>query len=69
MPRPSTLSLELLQTFLVLLRDDGDAAVTTRELDINQPSMSKRLSIFQHAGPKNVVRGVYARCPCVDDAG
>src|SRR5947209_6993308 len=50
MPRRVSLSLDLLQTFLTLLRHEGDAAATARELDINQPSMSKRLSFLQHAG-------------------
>ncbi len=51
MPRRVSLSLELLQTFLLLHRNDGDAAKTALELNINQPSISKRLSFLQHAGP------------------
>ena len=50
MPRPKSLSLELLETFLRLVANEGDAATTARELNINQPSMSKRLRYFQHAG-------------------
>lgn len=47
-PRPASLSLELLETFIALLHHQGDAAKTTQELGINQPSMSKRLKYFQH---------------------
>ncbi|MGH7199094.1 MAG: LysR family transcriptional regulator [Planctomycetaceae bacterium] len=50
MPRPVSLSLDLLQTFINLLQDEGDAAKTARELGINQPSMSKRLRYLQHSG-------------------
>jgi DNA-binding transcriptional LysR family regulator len=50
MPRPANLSLELLRTFLLLVRNGGDAARTTQQLKINQPSMSKRLKYLQHAG-------------------
>src|SRR5436305_15117036 len=49
MPRVSRLSLELFDTFLGVLDHDGDAAAA-RELGINQPSMSKRLAVLQHAG-------------------
>ncbi len=51
MPRPVSLSLELLRTFLTLHRRDGDAALTARDLGINQPSMSKRLGYLQHSSP------------------
>lgn len=50
MPRPPSLSPELLQTFVTMVRTDGDAMSASRILDINQPSMSKRLAILQHAG-------------------
>src|ERR1700733_6255396 len=50
MPRPVTLSLDLLQTFLLLVEHEGDASVTAQQLGINQPSMSKRLSFLQHSG-------------------
>lgn len=50
MPRPPTLSVELLRTLVALVRNNGDAAATARELKINQPSMSKRLRAFQHPG-------------------
>jgi len=40
--------VELLRTLVSLVRHDGDAAATARELKINQPSMSKRLRVFQH---------------------
>jgi DNA-binding transcriptional LysR family regulator len=49
MPRLASLSLELLHTFVSLAHNAGDAAKTTRQLGINQPSMSKRLRYFQHA--------------------
>jgi DNA-binding transcriptional LysR family regulator len=51
MPRSVTLSFELLQTFVALIRCDGDAAEAMRELGLNQPTMSKRLRYVQHAGP------------------
>ncbi len=51
MPRSITLSFELLQTFVTLIRSDGDAARAMRALAINQPTMSKRLRYVQHAGP------------------
>ena len=50
MPRPSQLSFELLETFLRVAEADGDAAVAARQLDINQPSMSKRLALLQRPG-------------------
>jgi DNA-binding transcriptional LysR family regulator len=51
MPRQASLSIELLRTFLLLIKEEGDAASTARILKINQPSMSKRLGYLQHAGP------------------
>lgn len=51
MPRPLSLSLDLLRTFELLVKQQGDAARTADELGINQASMSKRLKIFQHVGP------------------
>jgi DNA-binding transcriptional LysR family regulator len=51
MARSVSLSFELLQTFVALIRCDGDAARAMRELLINQPTMSKRLRYVQHAGP------------------
>jgi DNA-binding transcriptional LysR family regulator len=50
MPRPQSLSLELLQTFVRLRENGGDAGRTAKDLGINQPSMSKRLKYLQHAG-------------------
>ena len=50
MPRPTHLSLELLRTFLSLVRNDGDAVQAAQHLGVNQPSMSKRLRFLQHAG-------------------
>jgi DNA-binding transcriptional LysR family regulator len=49
-PRPTHLSLELLRTFLSLVRSDGDAVEAAKRLGVNQPSMSKRLRFLQHAG-------------------
>lgn len=51
MPRPSSLSVEHLSTLVAVVRNGGDAAAAAREMGINQPSMSKRLSVFQKAGP------------------
>ncbi|MEX0585573.1 MAG: LysR family transcriptional regulator, partial [Pirellulales bacterium] len=51
MPRPSNLSFELLETFVKLIENGGDAATTAKQLDINQPSMSKRLGHLQISGP------------------
>jgi DNA-binding transcriptional LysR family regulator len=51
MPRPSQLSFDLLETFLRVVEADGDAAAAARLLDINQPSMSKRLAVLQRPGP------------------
>jgi DNA-binding transcriptional LysR family regulator len=47
MPRPSRLSLELLETFVALAEHDGDATRVAAELDINQPSVSKRLAALR----------------------
>jgi DNA-binding transcriptional LysR family regulator len=51
MPRSLTLSFELLEAFVALIRSGGDAAQAMRALGINQPAMSKRLRYVQHAGP------------------
>jgi DNA-binding transcriptional LysR family regulator len=51
MPRQVSLSFDLLRTFLALVHHQGNAAKSAKELDINQPSMSKRLGFLQHAGP------------------
>jgi len=51
MPRTLTLSFELLQTFVSLIRHEGEAAAVMRELGLNQPTLSKRLKYLQHAGP------------------
>src|SRR5438309_2338595 len=50
MPRPPSLSPELLQTFVTVVETEGDASRAATLLDINQPSMSKRLAQLQHAG-------------------
>ena len=49
MPRAARISFELLETFVTLIDAEGDAAQAARELEINQPSMSKRLATLQHA--------------------
>ncbi len=51
MPRSVSLSFELLQTFVSLVRHDGEAAAVMRELGLEQPTLSKRLKYLQHAGP------------------
>jgi DNA-binding transcriptional LysR family regulator len=50
MPRPSRLSFELLETFVTLIEREGDASKAASSLEINQPSMSKRLAQLQNAG-------------------
>ena len=50
MARTLTLSFELLEAFVALIRADGDAAQAMRSLGINQPTMSKRLRYVQHTG-------------------
>ena len=50
MPRSLTLSFELLETFVALIRHDGEAAAVMRELELNQPTLSKRLRHLQHKG-------------------
>jgi len=47
MPRKASLSFELLETFIRLLGNGGDAAATAHQLNLNQPSMSKRMSLLQ----------------------
>ena len=51
MPRTVSLSFELLETLVVLIRAGGEASASLKELGINQPSLSKRLKYLQHAGP------------------
>ena len=51
MPRPPSLSYELLQTFVSVIANDGDAVAAANALGINQPSMSKRLAVLQRRGP------------------
>ena len=50
MPRLTHLSLELLETFVTLVRHGGNAARAARTLRINQPSMSKRLKHLKDKG-------------------
>jgi DNA-binding transcriptional LysR family regulator len=47
MPRPSRLSLELLETFVALAEYDGDATRVAEQLGVNQPSVSKRLAAIR----------------------
>jgi LysR family positive regulator for ilvC len=54
MPRPHRLSLELLETFVVLSENDGDASRAAEQLGVNQPSMSKRLAVLRHATRERV---------------
>jgi DNA-binding transcriptional LysR family regulator len=51
MARSVSLSFELLETLVVLIRAGGDASSAMKNLGINQPSLSKRLKYLQHAGP------------------
>jgi DNA-binding transcriptional LysR family regulator len=50
MPRPPSISPELMTTFVTVVRTEGDATKAAEILNINQPSMSKRLAFLQHAG-------------------
>jgi DNA-binding transcriptional LysR family regulator len=50
MPRPPSISPELMTTFVTVVRTEGDATQAAEILNINQPSMSKRLAFLQHAG-------------------
>jgi DNA-binding transcriptional LysR family regulator len=50
MPRPPSISPELMATFVTVVRTEGDATKAAEILQINQPSMSKRLAFLQHAG-------------------
>ncbi len=47
MPRPSRLSLELLETFVALAEHEGDATHAAEQLGVNQPSVSKRLAAIR----------------------
>lgn len=51
MPRPTRLSLDMMETLIAVIEAGGDAMAAAAELDINQPSMSKRLAFLQHANP------------------
>jgi DNA-binding transcriptional LysR family regulator len=51
MARSVSLSFELLETLVALIRAGGEASAAILELGINQPSLSKRLKYLQHAGP------------------
>jgi DNA-binding transcriptional LysR family regulator len=47
MPRPNRLTLELMETLVELVNCQGDASLAGKRLEINQPSMSKRLKLLQ----------------------
>lgn len=47
MPRTAHVPFDLLETFVAVLNCDGDAARAALALDINQPSMSKRLATLR----------------------
>ena len=51
MPRSVTLSFELLETVVALIRAGGEASSAMKSLKINQPTLSKRLKYLQHSGP------------------
>jgi DNA-binding transcriptional LysR family regulator len=51
MPRSVSLSFDLLRTFVSLIRHEGEAAAVMRELELEQPTLLKRLKYLQHAGP------------------
>jgi DNA-binding transcriptional LysR family regulator len=51
MPRSVTLSFELLETVVALVRGGGEASAALKSLNINQPTLSKRLKYLQHSGP------------------
>ena len=57
MPRKASLSLDLLKTFVAIVDNKGNASRTAEQLEINQPSMSKRLRYLQHTS------GVLERYP------
>jgi hypothetical protein len=46
-----TLSFELLETLVALIRAEGEVASAMKGLGINQPAFSKRLKYLQHPGP------------------
>lgn len=50
MPRPPSISYDLMATLVTVVQTEGDAAAAAEVLHINQPSMSKRLAFLQHAG-------------------
>ena len=47
MPRPEHIPLELLQTFACIADLEGDATSTANELQVSQPTISKRLSALR----------------------
>jgi len=51
MSRTSRCSIDLLQTFITLLDNEGNASLARQVLGVNQPSMSKRLQQLQRCGP------------------
>lgn len=49
MPRESRLTLDMMETFITVVECGGNASLAALRLNINQPSMSKRLSVLQHS--------------------
>lgn len=47
MPRPNRLTLDLMETLVELVNCQGDASLASKRLEVNQPSMSKRLKLLQ----------------------
>ena len=51
MPRATRLSLEVMETLVTLVECEGDASAAADLLEINQPSMSKRMAQLQQRNP------------------
>jgi LysR family positive regulator for ilvC len=49
MARPEHLPLELLETFVAIAKLEGNAAAAAKQLEISQPSISKRLAALRRA--------------------
>lgn len=47
MPRPEHLPFDLLETFIAIVDSDGAATTAAEQLEISQPSISKRLSALR----------------------
>lgn len=61
MPRPSRLSLELLETFVALAEHEGDASRVAEQLGVNQPSVSKRLAAIRRLTGERIGQSWLAR--------